>query len=139
MFVVLDEGRPSSKMEFFRDRARMVTEISRDYWIESQESMGKLRLSDAMTKCQVPTLIVAGATDTLLLANVHDVYRMPDAVLHVSGISGHETALHDPEGVALAIDNFMKGKMISAKKFRQGVNRKLKQRGHLPIPPRPKM
>ena len=138
-FVVLDEGRPSSTMEFFRDRARMITEISQDYWIQSQESIGKLRLSDAMKKCEIPTLIIAGATDTLLLANVHDAFRMPDAVLHVSAISGHETALHDPIGVAGAIHSFMEGQTISQKKFRKSVNRKLKERGHLPIPPRPKM
>ena len=138
-FQILDEGRPSETLDFFKDRARMCTEISEEYWVQGQHSMKGLRLSQAMETCQVPTLMIAGATDALLMANVMDVYRMPNAVLHVCSSAGHETALHDPNGVALAIHHFMNGRTISQKMQRISVERKLKDKGYPPIPPRPKL
>jgi len=35
--VVLSEGRPSDTLSFFQDRARMVTKISQEYWIQVKE------------------------------------------------------------------------------------------------------
>jgi len=89
---------------------------------------------DEMSRCQVPTLIIAGATDNLLRANVADSCNMPDCVLHVSSIAGHETALQDPIGVSTAIDHFMSGRTLSLKKYRERVNRVAVERGHGPVP-----
>ena len=35
--MVLSEGRPSDTLSFFQDRARMVTKISQEYWIQVKE------------------------------------------------------------------------------------------------------
>jgi|TARA_B100000795_G_scaffold170490_1_gene128505 pimeloyl-ACP methyl ester carboxylesterase len=138
-YEILAEGRVSDTKTFFNDRAERVIEVSKEYWIQSQHSMNSLRLSDKIEQCTVPTLIIAGATDSLLKSNVEDSFRMPDCVLHVSGIAGHETALHDPIGVSLAIHNFMQGNTISQNKYKQKINNQLKQRGYPPKPPYPRL
>jgi 3-oxoadipate enol-lactonase len=139
-YVVLNEGRPHhSNADFYHDRATILTEISHEYWVQSQHSMNKLRLSDAISQCNVPTLIIAGATDSLLRSNVEDSFRMKNAVLHVSSIAGHETALHDPASVSLAIHHFMEGLTLSQNQYRQRVKVALLERGHTPKPPYPKL
>ena len=54
-----------------------------------------------------PTLMIAGAVDSLLLPNLMDFMRLPKATLEVLSRAGHEVAVHEPERVAQAIDNFM--------------------------------
>lgn len=139
-FRVLSEGRDSDDEDWFSHRAEQVTSVPRQYWTEAQYSFYNLRLQDAIERVKgVPVLVIAGATDRLLRANLEDALRLRDGVLHVCSTAGHEVAVHDPAGVALAIHNFMSGRTLSQKMHRLDVERRLDERGHGSVPPRPKL
>eukprot|EP00747_Dinoflagellata_sp_TGD_P169095 gnl/TRDRNA2_/TRDRNA2_197123_c0_seq1.p1 gnl/TRDRNA2_/TRDRNA2_197123_c0~~gnl/TRDRNA2_/TRDRNA2_197123_c0_seq1.p1 ORF type:complete len:317 (-),score=34.95 gnl/TRDRNA2_/TRDRNA2_197123_c0_seq1:73-1023(-) len=129
-YIVLSEDRHSDTDEWFEDRARMVTDIPEEYWIENQRSLFGLRLSEAVAKCEIACLVIAGATDNLLQANVEDSKRMRYGVLHVLSKAGHEVAAHDPEGTALAIHDFMSGKCLSQRAYNELTQKRFSERGH---------
>ena len=52
--------------------------------------------------------IIAGSADTLLPANLDDFRRLPNAALQVFSRAGHDVAIHEPDGVADAIDAFVR-------------------------------
>ena len=60
-----------------------------------------------MRDIRVPTLVIAGAADVLLKANLLDFMELPDATLCVLPRVGHETAVQAPADVAAAIEGFL--------------------------------
>mmetsp|Transcript_25993 Transcript_25993/g.77640 ORF Transcript_25993/g.77640 Transcript_25993/m.77640 type:complete len:258 (-) Transcript_25993:65-838(-) len=89
-------------------RLRVAAERRCAHSLEGRQSMFVLGLADAIASIRAPVLMIAGAADSLLPANLADFERMPTATLHVVAHAGHELAVHAPEDVARAIDAFVR-------------------------------
>ena len=55
-----------------------------------------------------------GCGDGLLIDNLTDFMALPNATLEVLSRAGHEVAIHEPDRVAEAIDNFMRYGPVTA-------------------------
>ena len=104
--------RPKNETwEWFQHRCDMRIGCSAGHWNDSRVSMRDLRLGDrlASSEMKIPTLILAGAADYLLKANLRDFQRIPS---HLSSLAvlnrvGHEVAVQAPSETALIIDDFL--------------------------------
>ncbi len=101
--------------EWVEDRARHVRSVSPGHYAQSWESMRDLRVGDRLGEVQTPVLMIAGTADGLLAANLRDFQRLPNAALQVFSHAGHEVAIHEPEGVAQAIDQFMRMGVVTSR------------------------
>jgi len=93
--------------EWFEDRVRHILSVSDGHFEQSAESMSDLAVGNRLGDVTLPTLMIAGAVDSLLAANLQDFARLPNATLEVLGRAGHEVAVHEPDRVAEAIAAFM--------------------------------
>lgn len=93
--------------EWFEDRFRHVSTVSRGHYVDGAQSMRSLAVGDRLGELTMPTLVIAGAVDGLLPANLRDFARLPNATLQVFSYAGHEVSIHEPDGVAQTIDTFM--------------------------------
>lgn len=93
--------------EWFLDRAEHILSVSEGHFERGAESMQALDVADRLAEIVTPTLMIAGSVDSLLQPNLMDFMRLPKASLEVLSRAGHEVAVHEPERVAQAIDNFM--------------------------------
>ncbi|MBX3706100.1 MAG: alpha/beta hydrolase [Pseudomonadales bacterium] len=92
---------------WFEDRARHILGVSDGHFEQAAESMAALSLGHRLGEIRLPTLMIAGAVDGLLPANLQDFLRLPHATLEVLSRAGHEVAVHEPDRVAAAIAAFM--------------------------------
>ena len=92
---------------WFHSRTDHVLGVSEGHFEQSVESMRDLRVGDRLASLITPTLMIAGAVDGLLPANLVDFLRLPNATLEVLSRAGHEVAVHEPAAVANAIAAFM--------------------------------
>jgi pimeloyl-ACP methyl ester carboxylesterase len=102
---------------WFNSRIDHILAASEGHYVQGAESFAQLRVGDRLIDLDVPTLVLAGAVDSLLAANLADFSRLPNATLQVFSRAGHEVAVHEPEGVAAAIDGFMRHGVMTAAKF----------------------
>lgn len=93
--------------EWFLDRAEHILSVSEGHFERGAESMQSLDVAHRLPQITTPTLMIAGAVDSLLLPNLMDFMRLPKATLEVLSRAGHEIAVHEPGRVAHAIDQFM--------------------------------
>lgn len=94
------------------DRALSVSEGHfDDSWVSLVDSQRGTQLADV----QVPTLIIAGAADGLLQANLKDFQRMPNATLHVFSRVGHGVPTDVPDEFAEVVADFMTNGVVTAK------------------------
>jgi pimeloyl-ACP methyl ester carboxylesterase len=93
--------------EWFETRTEHVLGVSDGHFEQSVESMRDLDVGHRLAGLTLPTLMIAGAVDSLLPANLMDFLQLPNATLEVLSRAGHEVAVHEPEAVARAIDAFM--------------------------------
>jgi pimeloyl-ACP methyl ester carboxylesterase len=100
--------------EWFERRVDHLLRVSEGHVVGGAESMAALDLEDSLAEITVPTLMLAGAVDGLLQANLNDFMRMPNASLHVFSRAGHDVAIHEPDGVSEAIHQFMQHGPVSA-------------------------
>lgn len=92
---------------WFETRTEHVLGVSDGHFEQSVESMRDLKVGHRLAELTTPTLMIAGAVDGLLPANLMDFLQLPNATLEVLSRAGHEVAVHEPEAVARAIDQFM--------------------------------
>ena len=92
---------------WFEDRVRHVLSVSDGHFEQGAESMSGLAVGNRLADVTLPTLMIAGAVDGLLAANLQDFARLPNATLEVLSRAGHEVAVHEPDRVAEAIAAFM--------------------------------
>ena len=127
----LDGNRDFFKTEMIASRFR--EDVETDAWFESRidhlmrvseghvlggmQTMHDLNVEDQLAELKTPTLMLAGAVDSLLAANLNDYSKLPDATLHVFSRAGHDVAVHEPDGVSDAIDQFMQHGPMSAAKI----------------------
>ncbi|MEZ4502283.1 MAG: alpha/beta hydrolase [Dehalococcoidia bacterium] len=108
--------RPEAETEeWFEDRINHILSVSDGHFIQGAEAMASLRVGDRLGEITTPTLVLAGAADGLLPANLRDFGRLPNATLHVFSRVGHEVSIQEPDGVAAAIDDFMQHGVVTAK------------------------
>ena len=96
------------------DRVKHVLGVSDGHYDQSLESMGALRAGERLHTLMTPTLMLAGAVDSLLFDNLNDFMALPNATIEVLARAGHEVAIHEPGRVAEAIDAFMKHGPVNA-------------------------
>jgi 3-oxoadipate enol-lactonase len=94
--------------DWFESRIDHVLGVSDGHFNGGATAMRDLDLGARLVDIGMPTLMIAGAADGLLAANLRDFERLPNATLHVFSRAGHEVAIHEPDGVARAIDEFMR-------------------------------
>jgi len=92
---------------WFEDRAEHILSVSEGHFERGAESMQALDVAHRLSDLATPTLMIAGAVDSLLVPNLQDFMRLPNATLEVLSRAGHEIAVHEPERVAEAIASFM--------------------------------
>ncbi len=93
--------------EWFTDRAEHILSVSDGHFERGAESMRDLDVAHRLQEITTPALMIAGAVDSLLQANLVDFMSLPNATLEVLSRAGHEVAVHEPDRVAAAIDGFM--------------------------------
>jgi pimeloyl-ACP methyl ester carboxylesterase len=99
--------------EWFERRINHLFKLSEGHVRGSAESMFDFNVVKSLSSVLTPTLVIAGAFDELLQANFHDYQLLPNATLHVFSRAGHDVAIHEPDGVADAIDAFMRNDLPS--------------------------
>lgn len=92
---------------WFEDRVDHLLNVSEGHLLGGLSSMVALDLESKLGSINTPTLMLAGAVDGLLMANLHDFSQLPNATLHVLSRAGHEVAVHEPDATSEAIDQFM--------------------------------
>jgi pimeloyl-ACP methyl ester carboxylesterase len=71
------------------------------------QAMAELRLAEAITHLQVPTLMVVGDRDFLREANLEDAARIPDCALQVFYRAGHLIPFDVPDAFVTLLDDFL--------------------------------
>ncbi|MFT5210237.1 MAG: pimeloyl-ACP methyl ester carboxylesterase [Flavobacterium sp.] len=92
---------------WFESRVDNLLRVSESHVLDGMQSMFDLNVQSELGNINMPTLMLAGAVDGLIKANLEDYLRLPDATLHVFSRAGHDVAIHEPDGVSKAIDDFM--------------------------------
>jgi len=92
---------------WFNSRIDHIFAVSDGHYDGGAEAMQQLNVGAQLATLMTPTLVIAGSADTLLPANIADFQRLPNAALQVFARAGHDVAIHEPDGVAQAIDHFM--------------------------------
>lgn len=99
---------------WFEDRAEHILSVSDGHFERGAESMQALNVVDRLPSLTTPTLMIAGAVDSLLIPNLLDFMRLPNATLEVLSRAGHEVAVHEPDRVAQAMTSFMTYGVVTA-------------------------
>jgi pimeloyl-ACP methyl ester carboxylesterase len=126
---LVTEARPRDSVEWLRQRATAVSQCPEQYWVQGWASIVNFRIPTAVDLIETPVLVIAGAADGLLKANVKDCMDLPNGTLCVLAAAGHETAHHDPVGTAAAIHAFLGGHAFSIRRHLQTVTRRVAERG----------
>jgi len=100
---------------WFESRVDHVLGVSDGHYEAGGSAMRDLAVEERLGEIEIPTLVIAGGADGLLRANLRDYMKLPNAVLQVFARAGHEVAVHEPAGVAEAIDGFMQHGVVNAR------------------------
>ena len=92
---------------WFESRIDHLLRVSESHMLDGMQSMFDLDVQTRLASLKIPTLMLAGAVDGLIRANLKDYLRLPKATLHVFSRAGHDVAIHEPDGTSKAIDEFM--------------------------------
>lgn len=88
--------------------------VSQGHYDDSWDALVNSRRGDALASVMTPTLVVAGAADGLLLANLRDFQRLPNATLHVFSRVGHGVHQEDPQPFIVMLRDFMEHGVVTA-------------------------
>lgn len=106
----------SPRPEF--DRIAAATDralaVSQGHYDDSWDALVNSRRGTALASVATPTLVVAGAADGLLRANLLDFQRMPNATLHVFSRVGHGVHQEDPQPFIVMLRDFMENGVVTA-------------------------
>ena len=110
---------------WFESLVDQLMRVSEAHVRDGMQTMHDLDVEDRLGEVSIPVLMIAGAVDGLLAPNLADFQRFPDATLQVFSHAGHDVAIHEPDGVANAIDNFMQMGVVTSEKLMQRAMAKL--------------
>ena len=102
---------------WFESRVDQLMRVSEAHVRDGVQTMHDLDVERQLGGVSIPVLMIAGAVDGLLSHNLADFALFPDATLQVFSHAGHEVAIHEPDGVAAAIDNFMQMGVVTGAKL----------------------
>jgi pimeloyl-ACP methyl ester carboxylesterase len=107
------ENTEWTRDDFYTRRALEKVALSEKHHFDSSQSMREHSVD--MQDIRTPTLVVAGAADVLLKANLRDFMQLPHATLCVLPRVGHEVAVQAPAAVAAAIGDFLEHGCVDLK------------------------
>ncbi len=99
---------------FERRVHHMMNVVSDNHLIDAMDSMQSMDYRDALAEVKTPTLVIAGGVDPLMTTNIEDYQRLPNAALHIFSRAAHEIGIHETEGTAKVIDEFMQHGPLNA-------------------------
>jgi 3-oxoadipate enol-lactonase len=89
--------------------------VSQGHYDGCWESLVDFQRGDELTNIQTPTLMIAGAADSLIAANLKDFQRLPNASLHVFSRVSHQVPREVPSAVARVIADFAEHGVVTAR------------------------
>ena len=92
------------------DRALSVSD---GHYNDSWDALVTSRRGDRLEKIMVPTLLVAGAADGLLLANLRDYPRLGNATIHVLSRVSHGIHQEDPDTFITVLGDFLDNGVVT--------------------------
>lgn len=107
-------ARPEVQSDYARSVDRALS-VSDGHFEDSWRALVDSRLGDRLSTITTPTLVISGAADGLLQANLKDFQRLPNATLHVFSRVGHGVPTDVPDEFADAVDDFMQNGVVTAK------------------------
>jgi pimeloyl-ACP methyl ester carboxylesterase len=88
--------------------------VSGAHYNQSWEALVSSARGDRLGEITVPTLMIAGAADGLLSANLADFRRLPNATLHVFSRVSHGIPYEVPEAFAEVVADFIENGVVTA-------------------------
>lgn len=92
------------------DRALSVSD---GHYNDSWDALVTSRRGDRLEEIMVPTLLVAGAADGLLLANLRDYPRLGNATIHVLSRVSHGIHQEDPDTFITVLGDFLDNGVVT--------------------------
>ena len=102
---------------------RMLS-VSVGHYEQSWHSMAQFNVTDRLGELTTPTLMMAGAADGLVRANVSDYLLLPNASLHVFNRVGHLVPQEVPNEFADLLGDFMANGVVTAGTLLDRISRK---------------
>jgi 3-oxoadipate enol-lactonase len=84
------------------------------HYYQSWDAMAAFNRGDDLQRITTPTLVIAGAADGLLRANLKDFQRLPNATLHVFSRVGHGIPYEVPEEFTAVLIDFLDHGVVTA-------------------------
>lgn len=100
--------------ELVEARIRRGLSVSDAHYEESWEAIVNYKKGDQLGGIMTPTLLVAGAADGLLPANLADFQRLGNATLHVFSRVSHGIPYEVPDEFAAVLLDFMEHGVVTA-------------------------
>jgi pimeloyl-ACP methyl ester carboxylesterase len=113
-------ANPVSYEDALIDARRRLT-ISQAHFDQSWDALCTYRKGDRLGEITVPTLLVAGAADSLLAANLKDFQRLPNATLHVFSRVSHGIPYEIPETFAGVVADFLANGVVTAATLQENL------------------
>ena len=123
--ALLRERKALSPRDLPEDQLRRAVErklsVSDAHHNESLDSFMSSARGDLLREMNVPTLMIAGAADSLLPANLDDFRRLPHATLHVFSRVGHNIPAEVPGEFATVVADFLEHGVVTAATLRAAM------------------
>jgi len=103
------------------ERVRRANGVSDAHYEESWEALVTYRKGDRLGEIMTPTLLIAGAADGLLAANLKDFPRLGNATLHVFSRVSHGIPYEVPESFAAVVADFLQHGVVTAATLQRGL------------------
>lgn len=88
--------------------------VSEGHFEQSMQELVDTRRGARLAEITAPTLMISGAADGLLPANLNDFRKLPNATLHVFSRVGHGVASDVPDEFAEVVHDFMQHGVVTA-------------------------
>lgn len=96
--------------------------VSRGHYEQSWTSMEAFDVTDRLGELTTPTLVIAGAADGLVRANVEDYLRLPRASLQVFNRVGHSVPGEVPDEFSAVLADFLDEGLVTAGTLQKRIN-----------------
>ena len=115
-----DLFRPDAETEDWKTlRIRHLMNVVSDrHLIDCMKAIQAMDFTADLKNINSPTLVLSGSVDPLSNTNLNDYRRLTNACLQVFFRAAHEAGIHETEGVAEAIHQFMQYGALNARNFR---------------------
>ncbi|MBC8068631.1 MAG: hypothetical protein IAG13_09890, partial [Deltaproteobacteria bacterium] len=100
------------------DAVEATLAVSVGHFEDGLDAACGYRKGDRLREITTPALVIAGAADGLLAANLRDFARLGNATLHVFSRVGHAAPREVPAALAEVIDDFIEHGVVSAASLR---------------------